>query len=118
MDYSKLSKDLTCQLTKEEKKENGIYFTPPSCIHKNISLLQPYLLSSTKILEPSCGSCEYILTIHKNYPSISITGIEYNKNIYDSIKHITNEKINIVYFDYLQFESREKYDIIIGNPPF
>ena len=67
MDYSKLSKDLTSQLTKEEKKENGIYFTPQSCIHKNISLLQPYLLSSKKLLEPSCGSCEYILTIHKYF---------------------------------------------------
>jgi type I restriction-modification system DNA methylase subunit len=118
MDYSQISKKLTKQLTKKEKKENGIYFTPPSCIHKNISLLDPYLLSSMKILEPSCGSCEYILSIHKNYPSLSITGIEYNKNIYESIKHINNEKINIVNFDYLKYESREKYDIIIGNPPF
>ena len=118
MDYSQISKKLTKQLTKKEKKENGIYFTPPSCIHNNISLLDPYLLASMKILEPSCGSCEYILSIHKNYPSLSITGIEYNKNIYESIKHINNEKINIVNFDYLKYESREKYDIIIGNPPF
>jgi type I restriction-modification system DNA methylase subunit len=118
MDYSQISKKLTKQLTKKEKKENGIYFTPPSCIHNNISLLHPYLLSSMKILEPSCGSCEYILSIHKNYPSLSITGIEYNKNIYESIKHINNTKINIVHVDYLQFESREKFDIIIGNPPF
>jgi type I restriction-modification system DNA methylase subunit len=118
MDYSTLSKELTSQMSKKEKKENGIYFTPPSCIHKNLSLLQPYILSSTKILEPSCGSCEYISVIHKNYPSLSITGIEYNKNIYESVKHLNNEKINILHSDYLQFESREKYDIIIGNPPF
>jgi type I restriction-modification system DNA methylase subunit len=118
MDYSRLSKDLTSQLSKKEKKENGIYFTPPSCIHKNLSILHPYLSSSKNVLEPSCGSCEYISVIHKNYPSLSITGIEYNKNIYESIKHLTNEKINIVHFDYLQYDSREKYDIIIGNPPF
>ena len=118
MDNSTLSKELTSQLSKKEKKENGIYFTPPSCIHKNLSLLQPYLLSSTKILEPSCGSCEYISVIHKNYPSLSITGIEYNKNIYESVKHLNHEQITILYSDYLQFESREKYDIIIGNPPF
>jgi type I restriction-modification system DNA methylase subunit len=118
MDYSTLSKDLTSKLSKKEKKENGIYFTPPSCIHKNLSILHPYLSSSKNVLEPSCGSCEYISVIHKNYPSLSITGIEYNKNIYESIKHLTNEKINIVHFDYLQYDSREKYDIIIGNPPF
>ena len=118
MDYSTLSKDLTSQLSKKEKKDNGIYFTPPSCIHKNLSLLHPYLSSSTKLLEPSCGSCEYISVIHKNYPSLSITGIEYNKNIHDAVKHLNNEKINILHSDYLQYDSREKYDIIIGNPPF
>jgi type I restriction-modification system DNA methylase subunit len=118
MDYSTLSKELTRQLSKKEKKENGIYFTPPICIHKNLSILQPYLSNSTKLLEPSCGSCEYISVIHKNYPSLSITGIEYNKNIHDAIKHLNNEKINILHFDYLQYESSEKYDIIIGNPPF
>jgi type I restriction-modification system DNA methylase subunit len=118
MDYSTLSKKLTSELSKKEKKENGIYFTPPSCIHRNISLLHPYLSSSKNVLEPSCGSCEYISVINQNYPSLSITGIEYNKNIYESIKHLSNEKINIVHFDYLQYDSREKYDIIIGNPPF
>jgi hypothetical protein len=46
MDYSTLSKKLTSELSKKEKKENGIYFTPPSCIHRNISLLHPYLSSS------------------------------------------------------------------------
>jgi type I restriction-modification system DNA methylase subunit len=118
MDYSTLSKKLTSELSKKEKKENGIYFTPPSCIHRNISLLHPYLSSSKNVLEPSCGSCEYISVINQNYPSLSITGIEYNKNIYESIKHLSNKKINIVHFDYLQYDSREKYDIIIGNPPF
>jgi len=118
MDYSTLSKELTKQISKKEKKENGIYFTPPDCIHKNLSILHPYLSNSTKLLEPSCGSCEYISVIHENYPSLSITGIEYNKNIHEAIKHLNNEKINILHFDYLQYDSREKYDIIIGNPPF
>jgi len=118
MEYSKLSKDLTNQLSKKEKKDNGIYFTPPSIIHNNILLLHSYLSRSRNILEPSCGSCEYISAIHKKYPSLCITGIEYNKHIYDSITQMNNEKINIINVDYLQYNSREKYDIIIGNPPF
>ena len=36
--YSQLSKDITKQLTKKEKKDNGIYFTPPSTVLKNIPL--------------------------------------------------------------------------------
>ena len=40
MSYSKLSYSLTKKITKKEKKENGIYFTPPSTIQKNIDLLK------------------------------------------------------------------------------
>ena len=39
MEYSKLSKELTSKLSKNVKKNNGIYFTPPSCVDTNMNLL-------------------------------------------------------------------------------
>jgi len=45
------------------KKNDGIFFTPPSYISKNLEILQPYMDNITTILEPSCGSGEYITAI-------------------------------------------------------
>jgi type I restriction-modification system DNA methylase subunit len=118
MEYSVISKELTSKLSKIVKKNNGIYFTPPSCVNNNIKLLQPYLKSAINVLEPSCGSCEYITALHKLFPHLIITGIEYNETIYQSILQLNNDKINIKNIDYLKYETDVKYDLIIGNPPY
>lgn len=118
MEYSLISKELTSKLSKIVKKNNGIYFTPPSCVNNNIKLLQPYLKSTINVLEPSCGSCEYITALHKLFPHLIITGIEYNEPIYQSILQLNNDKINIKNIDYLKYETDVKYDLIIGNPPY
>lgn len=118
MEYSLISKELTSKLSKIVKKNNGIYFTPPSCVNNNIKLLQPYLKSTINVLEPSCGTCEYITALHKLFPHLIITGIEYNETIYQSILQLNNDKINIKNIDYLKYETDVKYDLIIGNPPY
>ena len=118
MEYSSISNELTSKLSKIIKKKNGIYFTPPSCVNNNIKLLQPYLKKAINVLEPSCGSCEYITALHKLFPHLNITGIEYNETIYQSILQLKNDKINIKNIDYLKYEVDVKYDIIIGNPPY
>ena len=118
--YSTLSCQLTKKINKEEKKQYGIYFTPPFTINRNLKYLKPFLNNVKTILEPSCGSCEYILTINKllENKDIHITGIEYNKTIYESISHLSNDKINIIHHNYLEYQPNIKYDLIIGNPPF
>lgn len=118
MEFSLLSKELTNNLTKTEKKDNGIYFTPPSCVNKNIQLLETYISTSTNVLEPSCGSCEYITALNRLFPQVKITGIEYNETIYKNILQLNNDKITIYNMDYLQYSTNIKYDLIIGNPPY
>jgi len=118
MEYSFISKELTRKLSKNIKKNNGIYFTPPSCVNNNIQLLQPYLQQIINVLEPSCGSGEYITALHKLFPHLNITGIEYNETICKSILSLNNDKINIKNIDYLKYETHKKYDLIIGNPPY
>jgi adenine-specific DNA-methyltransferase len=133
INYSELSYTLTQQLSKEVKKNNGIYFTPPNTIYDNIEAIKKYLTTSIRtILEPSCGSCEYIIALNNLYPELQITGIEYNETIYDMIKSLEIERENIKIYneDYLLFNEErgigelksnlinEKYDLIIGNPPY
>ena len=116
-EFDKLSIDITRSLSKEEKKNDGIYFTPPGTIYKHLEYLKPYFSSIKTVLEPSCGSCEFIKAIRALYPEgVSITGIEKNKNVFDAIRHITD--VDLRNEDFLSFSEESKYDLIIGNPPY
>ena len=116
--YSELSRKLTIKLNKDEKKNNGIFFTPPETIYENIKLLEPYIANITEILEPSCGSCEYILRLNDINPNVNITGIELNKTIFESIKQYDTDNIRLLNENFLDYEFNKKYDLIIGNPPY
>ena len=115
MNFSNESKQLTKQLSKEDKKKNGIYFTPPTIIAKIIKVLFPYFKNIVKILEPSCGSGEFIQRFER-FPKFNIDAIEYNETIYNSIK--SKFKSTILNTDFLEWSSTKKYDLIVGNPPF
>lgn len=127
-DYSDLSKSLTKTIDKKTKKENGIYFTHPSTIQKNIELLESHFDfdSIHNILEPSFGSGEFIQGlihhIKDKKTNINITGIELNKPIFDQVvnNHDLNyENIEYINDDFIQYQfSNKKYDMIIGNPPY
>ena len=86
MEYSKLSYSITKQINKKDKKEGGVYFTPPDTVSLNIELLSPYIDNIKTILEPSCGSGEYIDCVMEKFDNKQITGVEYNAFIFESIK--------------------------------
>jgi len=48
MDFQPCSVTLTKTISIEEKKKNGIYFTPPSIVNKILFFLQNYLSSPPK----------------------------------------------------------------------
>ena len=120
--YSKLSIELTKQISKEDKKNNGIYFTPFDIIEKAMNELDKLNLDIKTILEPSCGTCEFVHYIDNKYTNINITGIEYNKEVYNKIKDIRLKNNNLILRneDYLRYDTElnNNYDLIIGNPPY
>lgn len=117
--YSDLSKNLTKNIDPNEKKKNGIYFTPNTIINKNIDALNPYFSKIKTILEPSCGSCEFLNYIDTHVSNIEMTGIENNEIIYKEIKKIKfKNPVQIINTDFLEWSSTKKYDLIIGNPPY
>jgi len=118
--FSDLSIKITKELSKEVKKNEGIYFTPNETIEFIINLIKPLFIDykSINILENSCGSGEFIINLIKNLTNINIIGIEKNKYIYNKIQHISNEFIKILNEDFLEFDNDISYDLIIGNPPF
>lgn len=118
INHSNLSYKLTKQISNIDKKNNGIYFTSQHTIHKNIEILKPYMKHIKNVLEPSCGSCEYILELNKMYNNLNILGIEYNEIIYNSIKSFKQDNIELLNEDYLKYKNDKLYDLIIGNPPY
>ncbi len=120
--FSNLSYKLTKLINKKEKKDNGIYFTPPNTVIKSLDIILHILKCEifNNILEPSCGSCEFIDKLTTYYPNASITGVEYNKIIYDNIKNNYDnvDNVNIFNDNFLKTQFNEKFDLIIGNPPY
>jgi len=122
--FSELTMTLTKSIGKQDKQNNGIYFTPIGIVNKTLQYLEPYMENVKKVLEPSCGSGEYINGLTSLYSNLELDCIEFYKPIYDSIKSfektIIDSKISIHNEDYLTSTTIEgrKYDLIIGNPPF
>jgi tRNA1(Val) A37 N6-methylase TrmN6 len=118
--FSDLSIKITKELSKEVKKNEGIYFTPNETIELIINLIKPLFIdyNSINILENSCGSGEFIINLIKNFTNINIIGIEKNKYIYNKIQHLSNDFIKILNEDFIEYENDISYDLIIGNPPF
>ena len=118
--FSDLSIKITKELSKEVKKNEGIYFTPYETIENIINFIKPLFIDykSINILENSCGSGEFIINLMKNFTNINIIGIEKNKYIYNKIQHLSNEFIKILNEDFIEFNNENTYDLIIGNPPF
>ena len=127
LEFSSLSLELTKELSLKSKKDNGIYFTPKSIIKKTIDIIKsiPDFIQFKTILEPSCGSCEFIKYINQEFPdkNLSITAIEFNDIIYQKISKLnfvenTNNTIEFINKDYMTYDNEKKYDLIIGNPPY
>lgn len=118
--FNQLSLQLTQSLPKTTKKSQGIYFTPISIIHKLINTVLPFIdTSNIHILEPSCGSCEFIIYLDQLLTNTSITGIEFNTQIYKEITNISfKNQVELINADFIHFNNEKTYDLIVGNPPY
>jgi adenine-specific DNA-methyltransferase len=122
-DFTQLSKNITHNFTQNEKKNDGIFFTPPSIILTMIERIKsiPHFQVRT-ILEPSCGSCEIIHYLNQKFENIHTIGIEKNTRIFEQIGDQFNENlgVSLLHRDFLQWDmmNEHKFNLIIGNPPY
>ncbi|MGG8497910.1 Eco57I restriction-modification methylase domain-containing protein [Tenacibaculum sp. TC6] len=73
------------------------------------------------ILEPSCGDGVFLEEINnKNYKYNSITAIELDTVEADKAKNIGLKKTKIINTDFHDFciNTKQKFDLVIGNPPY
>ena len=77
--------------------------------------------SKMDILEPSCGDGVFLEEIRNGkYKYNSIVGIELDKQEAEESRRIGVKKTKIINSDFHKFclNTKQKYDLIIGNPPY
>ena len=122
--FSLLSYEITKNLDNKIIKDNGIYFTPfdviQLCIDRIKFFEHKYKILINDILEPCCGSCEFILLFDDYYVDKNIYAIENNSDIYNKIKNLElkNNKLMIEHKNFFFKDTNQKYDLIMGNPPY
>lgn len=100
--------------------DNTQYFTPDSVINYMIKSLKiSGFEGDCEILEPSFGNGKIIDVLSKNFKNINITGIELNKTLYEIAK-VCYPYANLINEDALLLLDtlENKFDLVIGNPPF
>ena len=118
--YSDLTLKITKSLSKSEKKEYGFFVTPPSIIDILIAKTSVHTSNVSRILEPSCGSCEIVNALIESgkYLTSMIDAVEFNQKVFDSIKELPfKTPVTLIHHDFLTYQNG-KYDLIMGNPPY
>lgn len=110
---------------KNIKKEYGIFFTPEWVVDFMVNLInsQSKNRKNITILEPACGLAQFLTGIKKNKPSLftkaRLFGVEINKEIINYLNILKmDNKINLIFHDYLLWDPDFSFDIVIGNPPY
>jgi adenine-specific DNA-methyltransferase len=114
MSFSELTLSVTKGLSKAEKKKYGFFVTPPTIIHHMIQRIQRENPVVHSILEPSCGTGEFITACQKAFPEVPIDGIEWNPTVYEQTHKVFP---GIHHADFTKW-SKTGYDLVVGNPPY
>ena len=112
-EFRETSKEFNRTLTKKERLDQGIFFTPKKARTHLFTKLSELGVSPHVILEPSFGSGEFLLDAKRIYPHAQIIGVEKNKELFDSV---TCPDTQLTCGDFLDWTGRA--DLIIGNPPY
>lgn len=100
----------------KHRKSLGQYFTPKPVREALIEQL-PKNIKNPKILDPGCGTGEFLLTAKKYFSDAELFGWDIDKNLIEiSQKNIPGAKLKCT--DSLENEQYGSFDLVIGNPPY
>ena len=138
-DLLQIANDMELLIPKEDKKTNGAFFTPSYIVDYIIETVHPQIHETS--VDLSCGSGAFILGLLRYYTSTYNISVEQciKRNIFGvdilsynvercklliivfglSKNEIINvDDIHVFQADSLKKEWNNKFDVIVGNPPY
>lgn len=103
-------------IKQSSKNKFGQYFTPRAVADFMISLAN--ISQESKILEPSCGEGIFLeLLQEKGFNEL--TAYEIDKDLLNNSNYNLNSNLNFIHYEsFISAKIDEKFDLIIGNPPY
>jgi adenine-specific DNA-methyltransferase len=98
------------------RKSLGQYFTPKSVRTTLLNKL-PNTLKNPKILDPACGTGEFLLTAKEYFKNPKLYGWDIDRKLVNIATKIV-PGANLKHIDALLNQDCDKYDFVIGNPPY
>lgn len=109
--------------TREQKKTLGQYFTPAPVRRLIIEALEKQRFVPQTVLEPSCGTGEFVLDILEKYENARITAIELDPETFQAFQQqvAQEDRVMAICDDFLKPRgggAPASFDLVIGNPPY
>jgi len=101
-------------LTSVERLSNGVYYTPRDL--RNFMFEELRIDPPEYILEPTCGTGEFVIECEKRFPDATTIGVEIDPRSAAIAREMTTS--DIITCDFMEWKSDVKFDLIIGNPPY
>lgn len=114
----------------ENANEAGAFYTPQSVVFESLKFVSLDGKNDIHILEPSVGMGAYIpqlIALIGDSTNVVIDVVDINKQTLTKLKEIINLleynreqiKFNFIEADFILYNQlREKYDLIVANPPY
>lgn len=116
------------ELSNSKRENNAAYYTNKFIVNEIFKKLPDIAKNEIRILEPSVGVGNFLPFIFKKYEDIrkvnidvvDIDGVnlEILKLLLSKQQIPSNVNIRFIQADTLLYNFKEKYDLVIGNPPF
>ncbi|MDZ7687789.1 MAG: N-6 DNA methylase [Halobacteriales archaeon] len=102
----------------ERRKEMGQYFTPRSVRERLFdSLLSEASFDAPSVLDPACGTGEFLLTVSQRVEDAELVGWEVDDEVAEIAREVVPDA-RIETTDALRHEPEREFDIVVGNPPY
>ena len=114
MEFLESSLQVQKSLSRKTRAKRGIFFTPKTLRDIVLSKIQ---IVPHNVLDPTCGSAEFLVDCSVKWPNAALTGVELTDDILP-VARANIPSADIHHSDFMAWKTDEKFDLILTSPPY